>query len=189
VPDNLDNLRIFMEEIWKDVIGYEGIYLISSFGRLFSKERVIKRNKKGDYIQKEKYINGTLYHGYLKTTLRKNGGKKDKFIHSLVAEAFLGIKPKNMDVCHGDGVRTNNKLENLRYGTRSDNVIDSIKHGTYYTPFITKGTQRKEAKINDEIVREIRNSNDSTYVLSKKYNVSRALISNVKRHKTWTHVN
>jgi len=78
-----------MEEIWKDVVGYEGFYAISSFGRLFSKERIIKRDKVGDFLLKEKYISGTLYHGYLKTTLRKNGGRKDKFIHCLVAEAFL----------------------------------------------------------------------------------------------------
>ena len=67
-----------MEEIWKDVIGYENIYMVSSLGRMKSKERIIKRSNGWDYIQREKIINGTEFHGYLKTSLRKNGIKKIK---------------------------------------------------------------------------------------------------------------
>jgi hypothetical protein len=178
-----------MQEIWKDVVGYEGIYMVSSFGRMKSNERIVQRKKMGDYLQKESIIEGSEYHGYKVTTIAKNKIKKHKFIHVLIAEAFLGPKPEKMEVCHNDGDRKNNAIENLRYGTRSDNVRDSIKHGTHYTPFIKKGSERSYAKINEEIAKQIKDSEESSYILAKKLNISRALISNIRRNKAWTHVN
>jgi hypothetical protein len=178
-----------MQEIWKDVVGYEGIYMVSSFGRMKSKERIVERKKMGNYFQKEAIIEGSEYHGYKVTTIVKNKIKKNKFIHVLIAEAFLGPKPEKMEVCHNDGDRKNNAIENLRYGTRSDNVRDSIKHGTYKRPPIVRGSKRSDAKINEEIAKQIKESDESSYILAKKLNISRALISNVRRNKSWTHVN
>jgi hypothetical protein len=178
-----------MEEIWKDVVGYEGIYMVSSFGRMKSKERIVKRKKMGDYFKKESIIEGSEYHGYLRASLHKNNMHKIRFIHVLVAESFIGKKPEKMEVCHNDGNRKNNSIENLRYGTRSDNVKDAIKHGTHYTPFSKKGSERSCAKINEEIAKQIKESKESSYILAKKLNISRALISNVRRNKSWTHVN
>ena len=178
-----------MEEIWKDVVGYEGIYMVSSLGRMLSKERTVKRKNGADYLQKESIIEGSDYHGYKVTTIAKNKIKKHKFIHVLIAEAFLGPKPEKMEVCHGDGNRKNNCIENLRYGTRSDNVRDAIKHGTYKRPPIVRGSKRSDAKINEKIAKQIKESDESSYILAKKLNISRALISNVRRNKSWTHVN
>jgi hypothetical protein len=181
-------IGVKMDEIWKDVVNYEDTYMVSSYGAMKSKERIIKRKNNANYLQKESIISGTEYHGYIKTTLRKNGIKKDKFIHCLIAESFLGIKPNGMEVCHNDGNRKNNRLDNLRYGTRSDNVRDAIKHGTHFTPFRTKGTERSYAKLNDEIVRYIKISTETTYKLAKKFNVSKWAISNVRNNISWCHV-
>lgn len=52
-------------------------------------------------------------------------------VHILVAEAFIGPRPKNADVCHYDDDKSNNAVENLRYGTRSENVHDSVRNGTH----------------------------------------------------------
>jgi hypothetical protein len=153
-----------------------------------SKERIIQRKKVGSYVQPETFISGSEYHGYLKTSLRKSGYKKDKFIHCLVAEAFLGLKPEGMEVCHGDGNRKNNRIENLRYGTRADNVRDSIKHGTFKNPPRIRGCENKYAKLNDEIVRYIRTSSETTYGLAKRFNVSKWAISNVRNNISWVHV-
>lgn len=181
-------LEIRMEEIWKNVVGFEDFYMVSSNGRMISKERIVKRKKMGDFLQKESFINGSVYHGYIKVTLRKNGIKKNKFMHCLIAESFLGIKQDGMEVCHNDGNRKNNRLDNLRYGTRSDNTKDAIKHGTHFTPFSKKGSERSYAKINEQIAKYIKESKDSSGVLAKKFNVSRALISNVRNKKSWVHV-
>ena len=178
-----------MDEIWKDVVGFEGIYKVSSFGRLKSLERIVVRKNDVRLRINEKIILGSDHHGYLFTTLRKKDCRVQKFIHVIVAEAFIGVKPEGKEVCHADGSRKNNCVNNLRYGTRSDNVRDAMAHGTHYKPINKKGSERSDAKINEEIAKLIKVSDESSHVLAKKFNVSRALISNIKRNKAWNHVN
>lgn len=66
--------------------------------------------------------------GYLELNIPKVGMANS---HVLVAAAFLGPRPNGIVVRHGDGVKTNNKLENLCYGTPLDNTHDAIRHGTH----------------------------------------------------------
>jgi hypothetical protein len=54
-----------------------------------------------------------------------------KSVHALVANAFIGPRPTGMEVCHRDGNPANNELANLRYGTRSENVLDQVRHGVH----------------------------------------------------------
>ena len=98
-------------EIWKDVIGYKGIYQVSSFGRIksmkFKKEKILAA-----------YLNSN---GYFTLALWLYGERKDKKVHRLVAEAFLG--KSSLSVNHKDGNKTNNNIENLEYVTSRDNSI------------------------------------------------------------------
>jgi hypothetical protein len=104
-----------MEEIWKDVVGYEGRYEVSSLGRL----RGPRKTTKG--------IPGSR--GYYQVFLRSESGKGiTKNIHVLVAEAFLGSRPEGMHVCHSDGDKSNNSLKNLRYDTPKNNWEDFRKN-------------------------------------------------------------
>ena len=96
--------------------------------------------------------------------------------------------PEGMEVCHQDGDRKNNRPENLRYGTRSDNVIDAIRHGTHYTPYRAVGEDRKISKINNDIVRQIRASSESSTVLADRFKISQTLVKSVKRRTAWAHV-
>lgn len=109
-----------MSEIWKDVIGYEGLYKVSNMGRIKSCIRIKERLMKIDKTDK---------YGYIVIHLYKNGKMKNLFAHRLVLEAFVGICPKDMQCCHYDGIKTNNKLDNLRWGTQIDNVKDSRRQG------------------------------------------------------------
>lgn len=70
--------------------------------------------------------------GYLFLSLRtgKSGGKPRE-VHTLVAEAFHGPRPSGLDTCHINGNKHDNRAENLRYGTRQENVLDSVAHGTH----------------------------------------------------------
>lgn len=109
-------------ECWLDVVGYEGSYKVSSFGRI----RSFKSNPPRILsVQKNDQ-------GYATTTLSSQGKSSKQLIHRIVARAFLGPRPEGMEVCHNDGNRMNCRLANLRYGTRSENVLDSVKHGTNY---------------------------------------------------------
>jgi len=113
-----------MKEIWKPIAGYEGLYEISNCGKIKSlhhnKERILKLNKHRD--------------GHLLIKLCKNNIYKSFFVHRLVLEAFVGLCPLEMECRHLDGNPENNRLDNLKWGTRSENVKDSIKHNTRFQP-------------------------------------------------------
>jgi hypothetical protein len=111
-----------MEEIWKPIPGYEGLYEVSSHGRV----RTFRRKANGRLLKP-----GKASHGYFTVAL---GRGKSCTLHSLVTAAFLGPKPVGYEVLHIDGSRTNNCVSNLRYGTRRDNILDAVAHGTWLTP-------------------------------------------------------
>lgn len=110
-------------EIWKNVPHYEGIYQVSSLGRIKSLDRFDGRNH---------WIKGTIIspsigtNGYYGVHLFKDGKGKPFLLHRLIASAFLGENP-DLDVNHKDGNRTNNFIENLEWCTRSDNLNHSYK--------------------------------------------------------------
>ena len=105
-------------EIWRDVVGYEGLYMVSSLGRVWS--------VKTGLIMKQ----GGNGHGYKFITLCKNGGRKYPCIHRLVVEAFIGAIPKGLEVNHRDEDRSNNTLDNLEICTRQYNA--EYSHAKYY---------------------------------------------------------
>lgn len=109
-------------EVWKDVVGSNGRYQVSSHGRVVS--NIGKRK-----IMKVRPIN----RGYLQVGLRFSKKPVFKLVHTLVAEAFIGAKPEgDYQVDHIDEVKTNNNLKNLRYLTRKENRLRSVKSDTLY---------------------------------------------------------
>ena len=116
------------EEVWKDIPGYEGRYQASTMGSVRSLDRV-QKTKKGHRHYKGKVLRpgGFCKSGHVSVVL--GHGKSGSPVHQLVALTFLGPCPKGKEVLHGDGNPKNNKLDNLRYGTRSENIIDVSKQG------------------------------------------------------------
>lgn len=119
------------EEIWKPVVGYEGAYEVSNLGRVCSLDRRVPwRTRWGTTVTR--FCPGTDLRlalsstGYLTVNFGVGGTKA---VHKLVLEAFEGGVPKGQEVLHRDGVKTNNVLSNLRYGTKSENGIDVFHHG------------------------------------------------------------
>ena len=115
-----------MEEIWKDIEGYEGLYRVSSFGNVRSLGRVVLNKGKYPFLTKEKLLKPWIdTHGYYNVKLSKNGKEKNFKIHKLVAMAFLNHIPDgthNMVVNHIDNNKLNNHFNNLelvsnRYNT------------------------------------------------------------------------
>ena len=127
-----------MKEIWKDIPDYEGIYQVSNLGRIKSLERKIWNVKNNSYSKlKCKILKQSLTgKGYLAVNLHKNGIKKTKTIHVLVAICFLGHKQSGMKgfiVDHKDNIKTNNKLSNLKLITNRKNLSKNKKGTSKYT--------------------------------------------------------
>lgn len=123
-------LQLSNEE-WRAVVGYEGHYEVSNQGRLRSLDRVVEYKNGVERMHKGKVLKlGKHKFGYLKVELHKDGKITHTNIHRLVLEAFTGPCPDGMEACHNDGNPTNNTIENLRWGTRSENRQDAVKHGT-----------------------------------------------------------
>ena len=113
-----------MEEIWKDIPGYEGRYQASVFGYIRSKNRIVKKGKK----RVDTSIKGVIIapyipeDGYLRVSLYKNGHKRNEKVHSLVARTFIPNPENKKTVNHIDENKLNNTVENLEWMTNSENV-------------------------------------------------------------------
>ncbi len=119
------------QEIWRDILGYEGLYQVSNLGRIKSLKRKCK-TAKGFRNVPEKICSSTLdTYGYPIICLHKNGKKKTKTIHRLVGEAFIE-NPLNLpQINHIDEDKTNNCVNNLEWcnakynnthGTRNERI-------------------------------------------------------------------
>jgi hypothetical protein len=110
-------------EEWRWVVGYEGIYEVSNYGRVYS---VPRRNTQGGVLAQ------VLVNSYLKVALHRNGRKRIRPVHQLVAEAFIGPCPPGEEVRHGPEGKLDNRASQLCYGTKIDNARDKERDGTSY---------------------------------------------------------
>ena len=116
-----------MEEIWKDIKGYEGYYQVSNFGQVRSIDRIVKQksSKNDDTYQYNHYAGKILKQyvinsGYCVVDLCKNHKSIKKLVHRLVAEAFL--ENKFAQVNHKDENKLNNHIDNLEWCTAKYNM-------------------------------------------------------------------
>ena len=115
-------------ENWKPVPGYEGCYEVSDRGSVRSLDRVARDGKR---LRGQAIAPWQMPSGHLRVGLTRNGIKRTLKVHRLVLLAFVGPPPTGMEVLHRDGDPTNNTLENLRWGTKSENSRDQLAHGTH----------------------------------------------------------
>lgn len=133
-------------EVWVPIPGFEGLYEVSNYGR-------VKSLRKGKVLKA--YTHPKTKHLLVDLSSDKRYKKK---VHRLVAQAFLGPCPELHEVCHRDGVPSNNVPENLYYGTRSQNVLDQVKHGVHNSSSKTHCPQGHEyTEANTRMYRNRRN--------------------------------
>lgn len=121
------------KERWLPIIGYEGLYEVSDLGRARSLDRTITTSD-----GRVRPIKGRILTprpgktGYLRASLSKGGVTRDYYLHRLVLEAFDRPCPDGMECCHWNDDRTDNRLENLRWASRSGNRYDSVRNGRHH---------------------------------------------------------
>lgn len=179
-----------MEEVWKDIPGYEGLYQASTRGRVRSLTRsVFRKDGYGGYAVWQ-YAGRILRvrpkeSGHLNVSL---GSRNTKKVHRLVLETFVGPCPAGLECLHADGDPTNNRLDNLRWGTRRENRADMRVHAQLYR-------RRQGATwLSEDTIRAIKRDlqdpdKPSQKVLARKYGVHYNTINNINRGHTHKWVN
>lgn len=117
------------EEIWKPVVGYEGLYEVSDQGRAKSLSRTIMRSNGHSQFVKERILKLSLRNGRPFFGMYRDGKPKFSPIFREVLKAFVG-PPAPGEVCrHLNDIPTDNRLVNLAWGTPSENYADSVRNG------------------------------------------------------------
>jgi len=171
-----------MVEQWKDIIGFNGFYKVSNYGGIQSLKRGFPRILKPYPVPA----------GYLYITLCADNICKKYKVHRLVLETFVGPCPPGMECRHLDGDPSNNRIDNLCWGTRSENMKDVVKHGTLSINWPNNcGQNNGMSKLNDKKVLEI----DSLIMegipleeIARRFKVNRSTVSLIKLRQTWRHL-
>jgi hypothetical protein len=188
-PAQLD-LSFDPAEEWRDIPGYEGLYQVSSLGRVRSLDTpsVIgsrTRTKQGRMLRllsrKKKY---------LAVRLSKRGEIRTLNVHALVLTAFVGPRPEGLTCNHIDGNSLNNVVGNLEWVTSQENMRHA--HAlNLIVPFLPRGARNAMTKLTDAEVMEIRRlyaEGMRNKDLSRQFSVSPGNISMIVHRRKWTHL-
>lgn len=173
-----------MEVSYRDIPGFVG-YRVGDDGSVWS----CRSRGSGPLGEEWRRITGGISCGYIRVLLRIGGGRISKLVHRLVLEAFAGPCPGGNEACHGNGIRTDNRLENLRWDTRRSNSQDRTLHGT---AFHAKGILHGRRKIGEaealEIIRSYRCGESLQAELARKFGITKQQVSRIVRGERWSHL-
>ncbi len=174
----------FENEEWRTIPSHPN-YAASSFGRI--KRLTSNTSGKAGNIRKPTLIST----GYLVLRLSDDGIIKTYSVHSLVAGTFLEKTESDFQVNHKNGIKTDNRIENLEYISCRENIQHSYLFGLQ-SKEQNQGSKNGRAKLTETDVKDIINSADRahgfTVRLAKQYNVAPNIISRILSGKIWKHL-
>lgn len=167
-------------ELWRPVVGHEHKYQVSDLGRVRSIDFWDgRRNVKGKVLSvidtRSGHVNVSI------------GANNKQLVHRLVLAAFIGPPPEGCEVLHLNHVPWDNRLSNLKYGTRSENLdMDYAINGR--SLYRQCGTDRHNTIFSEEDIRHIRTCVVPTQELGRVYGVNRSTIRRIRARESWRHV-
>lgn len=161
-------------EVWITMNGDLHGFQISNYGRVKS---LIKCGRTKEKLLKPKQIS----RGYLEYTIRG----RYYAVQRLVAINFIPNPENKPQVNHINGIKIDNRVDNLEWVTQSENMLHAYRTGLSK---IVVGDKCNGAKLNDDIVRSIFTSTEKNCELALKYNVAHSVISTIKNGKAWKHI-
>jgi hypothetical protein len=173
------------EEIWKDVVGYEGLYQVSNSGIIKSLKRNVKHWRGGYSVIPPKELKQQKPKGYARVTLTdQNGNPKIIFVHRIVALAFIGPPPEGkIFINHKNFIRDDNTPDNLEWVNSYENMKHLVKNNRSL-----KGCKNPSAILNEAQVLEIKSCNLSFNKMSELYGVSIPTLEAIRYGRTWKSV-
>ena len=174
-----------MKPLWKNIPGYTGFYQVSSQGDVKSLSRRMSKGKV-QFFSKEKLLKPQLdYQGYLRVKLIKQDKGSSHLIHRLVLSSFIGFS--KLDCNHRNGIKTDNRIENLEYCTDRENQLHAIRFGLHIP---LKGEEHPHSKLTEKKVRWILKNKDkySQVEIGRRFGVYSSTISSILKSKSWKHV-
>lgn len=169
-----------MAEVWKDIPGYEGKYQASDQGRIRSLDRRVNICHGATRLMRGRVLKpaGSKYSEHLSVVL--GHGQNASMVHRLVALTFLGPCPQGQEVRHIDGNPLNNRIDNLTYGTRTENIYDVMRIGKAWRALTINDVQ--------DIRQRIYRGEKGTEI-ARIYKVSQGCISAIKKGRTFKWLN
>lgn len=173
------------KEVWKSIKDFEGLYEISSIGRIRSLFRIIEykngiKHPHDGFMLKQELSKD----GYMRIKLWKSHKYKHFNVHRLVASAFIDNPGGKDCVNHIDSMRVNNCVYNLEWVTVQENTDHAIEYGN----FNPKGEGNGSAKLKDNEVLEIRYNGKPPKEMMEKFSISKGVVSSIRTRRTWKHL-
>jgi len=153
-------------------------YCASKDGKIWSK-------------RSNKFLSPSFSSIYGIVILSSKGKKNYRKVHRLILETYIGPCPEGMEACHNNGIRSDNRLENLRWDTKSNNQRDSVVHGTN-AGLKKKGENHHNSKLTESDIHSIRliwkyrlNTQKN---IAKAFRISRGHVGDIVNKKKWKHI-
>lgn len=172
-------------EIWKPTNVLGQLYEVSNTGRVRSVDRVIKSKLGKDILREGRVLKTNITKGYVQAVLIARDERHQEKVHRLVAMAFIPNPDGKEFINHINGVKHDNRVENLEWCTKSENTAHAHRTGLIKT---MKGATHPTAKLSNETVIRIYNEPGIYKNVALKYGTTQENVSAIKTGRTWSHV-